>query len=108
VEPPSERFEVLLTKTISIARTSRGVIARGVTFDRENKLTWTRRVLRDQIDPVLRRAPLWKKMSMPFRTKCVADILLEVVQRNVSPLATGEAGCSLRRVLQESEYPLRE
>jgi hypothetical protein len=106
VKPRLERFEVVLTKTISIARTRRGVIARAVTFDRENKLTWTRRVLRYQIDLVLRRAPLWNVDAL--RRTCVADILLEVVQRNVSPLATREAGSSLRRVLQESEYPLRE
>src|SRR5262245_55710049 len=105
MEPPPERLEVLLTQAISIASTSRGVIAAAVAFDRENKLTRPLGVLRYQIDPVLRRAPLWKNVNA-FRAKCIANVLLEIVQRNVSRLATRQASPAFRRVLQEPAQQL--
>ena len=63
MELPSERLEVLLTQPVAVARSGRRVIAGAIALDRQDELPRPLRVLRNQIDPVLRRAPLRQNLD---------------------------------------------
>ena len=88
---------MLLPQPVTVARARRRMIGGAIALDRQDELPRPFRVLRDQVDPVLGGAPLREDVDA-LRPQGVADILLEIVQRNLSPLATCQADPAFRGV----------
>src|SRR5689334_17703687 len=101
MEPPAERFELLLAQPIAIPRGWRGVIRRAVAFDRQYEAPGSCRMRRHHVDAIARAADLSDDMQLLPR-QLVEDRLLEFVEPHIGGNALLEAAPSSGRVFEEA------
>src|SRR4051794_33611180 len=99
MKTPAERLQVLLPETITIACCVRGMVGRAIALNGQHESAWSLRMLRNEVDPISRSAPLRQEL-VATRCEGVADRLFEVVQRNRRSLATRQASSPIGGVLQ--------